>query len=939
MDIIDLKYDSKSSSFLTEYESFKVYAHENELLSEHILKTSHIFSCLANEEVMLNFYNNFFKKGYINISYNDFKDIIYNFICFHDIGKLSFNFQINRLNKNNPLIKKEQLNILNKNCLDSYIDKLDVKHSFSGALIFISKYFDLFSENKLFILILAYSIYSHHTYLKDLLLEDGFIYSHFNGNEKAKECNTLYCLLLFLDIVTFDQFSKGTFAISTFQEIQNDGVHSKDSQDSSFSFFYNYIYSLLISADVLASKEYKKSLEEVKKDNFNNRIGKDLKHKMIKSFYKVNYNQGLLDVQYDDNIKEMDDINLLRRNMLLEASDNLLNHLDNRIFFLNIPTGGGKTNTSMKLALDLIDNSSANRIIYAMPFINIIEQNYNIIKDNFNLSEDCGDIRKIYSATETIFDEDGDEFKSKIILQDSFFNYPVICTTFSTFFDGFINNKKRYKYKISALANSVVILDEIQSLPLVNWNSLYFLITEMAEKYNIYFIIMSATLPHFDKLKLDYNNNFSHISATSLIVNPECYFNHFIFDRTQIKDEIVELSINDELTIKDYLLNKVIKPNFDEGYTKGLIVLNTINSSKLIYDLLCECSEDFDIDLLNSSLLSNVKQKIIYKINNMGDNDSKYILVSTQSIEAGVDVSFDFVVRDFSILDSIEQVRGRCNRSRELNKDGSNRKGRIYLINLKNNKKYLHEYIYNKHELNSRIVSTKKLLENNLNYNYSDIVDYYYDVSININNLEDKKEDNFLFNDRDNIKNWNNLEYSKLQDKNDGIHIIDNQLNQYSIFVPVKMEIFFGLNNDFNFETASDNELNEFYEINKDNCIFSLNELKFLKVNQKIHNCSFIDNNLIDGVELINFYREILNDFVEFNFNKIKIIEKEFSSILNKFIINISINDENIEQKIDTFDKVTYFRILPIEYVGDDEYDLYSEKRGFNYHPEIVEIL
>ena len=935
MDISDLRYDFDSSCFLTEYGNFKVYAHENELLSDHILKTFHIFSCLADENVMLNFYNIFSKKGYINISYGEFKDIIYNFICFHDIGKLSFNFQINRLNKNNLSIKKEQKNILNNNCLDKYVDKLDVNHSFSGALIFISKYFALFSENKLFILVLAYSIYSHHTYLKDLLLEDGFIYSHFNRNE---EYNTLYCLLLFLDI-SFDQFSNDAFDISVFQEIQNEGIISKNSQDSSFSFFYNYIYSLLISADVLASREYKKSLNDVKSDNFDNRIGNDLKHKMIKSFYNVGYNQDLFNVQYDENINEMDDINLLRRNMLLEASDNLLNHLDNHIFFLNIPTGGGKTNTSMKLALDLIDNSSVNRIIYAMPFINIIEQNYGVIKDNFNLSEDCGDIRKIYSATETIFDEEDDEFKSKIILQDSFFNYPVICTTFSTFFDGFVNNKKRYKYKISALANSVVILDEIQSLPLVNWNSLYFLITEMAEKYNIYFIIMSATLPHFDKLKLDYNNNFSHSSAIPLIINPEHYFNHFIFDRTEIENDIVELSVNDELAIKDYLLNKIIKPNFKDGYTKGLIVLNTINSSKLVYDLLCDCSDNFDIDLLNSSLLSNIKQEIIYKINNMNDNSSHYILVSTQSIEAGVDVSFDFVIRDFSILDSIEQVRGRCNRSRELNKDGSNRKGRIYLINLKNNKKYLHEYIYNKQELSSRILGTKKLLENNLNYDYSDMVDYYDDVSKNINNLEDRKEDNFLFNDRDNIKNWNNLEYFKLQDKNDGIHIIDNQLNQYSIFIPVKMKIFFGLNNDFNFETSTDDDLNDFYEINKDNCIFSLNELKFLRDNQKNHNCSFIDNNLIDGLELINFYRELINDFVKFNFNKIKIIEKEFSSILNKFIINISINDENIEQKIDAFDKVTYFRILPIECIGDDEYALYSEKRGFNYHPEIVEIL
>ena len=938
MDIYDLRYNVDSSSFLTDYGNFKIYAHENELLHDHILKTLHIFSCLIDEDVVLNFYNDFLKKGYINISYNEFKEIIHNFVCFHDIGKLSFNFQINRLNKNNFSIKEEQKNILNKNHLNNYIDMLEWKHSFSGALIFISKYKDLFNENKLFILVLAYSIYSHHTYLKDLLFEEGFIYNHFRGNEKDKEYNTLYCLLLFLNIASYNQIYDGEFSTSIFQKMQNDGVNIKDSQDSVFSFFYNYIYSLLISADVLASKEYEKSFDDVEKVDFDNRIDSNLKDKMVKSFYNVKYNQDLDSVQYEYDVKYIDDINLLRRNMLLEASNNLKNHLDSHVFFLNIPTGGGKTNTSMKLALDLIDDSSVNRIIYAMPFINIIEQNYNVIKDNFSLSEDCGEIRKIYSATETIFDEKDDEFKSKIILKDSFFNYPVICTTFSTFFDGIINNKKRYKYKISALANSVVILDEIQSLPLVNWNSLYFLITEMAEKYNIYFIIMSATLPQFDKLKLDYNNNLNHISANSLIVRPEHYFNHFIFDRTEIKGKIMDLSIDDELVIKDYLLNKIIKPNFEEGYTKGLIVLNTINSSKFIYDLLCDCSDGFEVDLLNSSLLSNVKQEIIYKINNMGIDNSRYILVSTQSIEAGVDVSFDFVIRDFSILDSIEQIRGRCNRSRELNKDGSNRKGRVYLINLKNNRKYLHEYIYDTPEINSRILETKKVLKKNLDYNYKDILEYYDNVSKNINNLEDKKEDNFLFNDRDNIKNWNNLEYSKLQDKNDGIHIINNQLNQYSVFVPIKMKIFFGLNNIFNFEEYNMLDLKEFHENNKDNFIFSFNELKFLKDKQKYSSHVFIENNLINGCELIKFYMEFINNFIKFDFNGVKIIEKEFSSILNKFIINISINNEEIEQKLDSFKKFGYFRILPIEYIGDDEYALYSEKRGFNYHPEIVEI-
>lgn len=241
MDIYDLRYNVDSSSFLTDYGNFKIYAHENELLHDHILKTLHIFLCLIDEDVVLNFYNDFLKKGYINISYNEFKEIIHNFVCFHDIGKLSFNFQINRLNKNNFSIKEEQKNILNKNHLNNYIDMLEWKHSFSGALIFISKYKDLFNENKLFILVLAYSIYSHHTYLKDLLFEEGFIYNHFRGNEKDKEYNTLYCLLLFLNIASYNQIYDGEFSTSIFQKMQNDGVNIKDSQDSVFSFFYKRV--------------------------------------------------------------------------------------------------------------------------------------------------------------------------------------------------------------------------------------------------------------------------------------------------------------------------------------------------------------------------------------------------------------------------------------------------------------------------------------------------------------------------------------------------------------------------------------------------------------------------------------------------------------------------------------------------------------------------
>ena len=938
MDLYDLKFNLISSSlyFKNDFknDNLKIYAHKNELLMDHIHKTHLVFNNIKDESIFSSFYKYFYNEGYLSVSFEGFMNIIYDFIFFHDIGKLSFSFQINRLNKNNIEIKNQQLSFLSKYNLKEIISKFEANHSFSGALLFLSKYKDIVNENILFILLLSYSIYAHHSSLKDVLSESEFSYTDFS----EKDINTISALLLFLEIADLDQVLNFEFDQSFFQSIQNLIKDNKTPKNSTFSFFYNYIYSLLISADVIASREYHNSTNIVEKKNFNNRITEDLLLRMKKSFYNVEHNKGILNKFFLKDLSKIDDINMLRENMLLESSYNLNNSIkNNKIFYLNLPTGGGKTNTSMKLALDLLESTDSNRIIYAMPFINIIEQNYDIIRDNFGLNEDDSEIRKIYSATETIFSDKDDEFKSKIILQDSFFNYPVICTTFSSFFDSILRVKKAYKYKLSSLTNSIVILDEIQSLPLRNWNSLYYLINEIAEKYNIYFIVMSATLPKFNKLKLDSENSFEYNHSISLIQNPENYFDHYLFDRTRINGEIKEFSIKNKREIKEYLY-QIIKSNFNNGYTKGLIVLNTIKSSKLIYDLLKEY-DDYEIDLLNSSLLYNIKRDIIYKINNMDSSDSKkYILISTQSIEAGVDVSFDFVVRDFSILDSIEQVRGRCNRSRELNIMDPYKKGNIYLINLKDKTNYIHEYIYDNDEINSRILETHNLFEDCVDYNYENILNYYSRVSNDINVLEDTKEENFIFNDRNNIHYWNNLEYSKLQGP-EGIHIIYNDLNQYSIFIPINMNILHEYKDNIDFRNISLLDLEQLYNSDEKNFVFSFKELEFLKKIERSEQCSFIKENHISGNELIDYYKNLINEYKQ-DINGLKIIQKEFSSILYKFIVNLSINNYEIDDKIKLeFEKIGYFYIMNEEYIGDDEDKIYSIKTGLNQIPQIVEIL
>ena len=938
MDIFDLKYDFESSSIDLDEDAFFIYAHTNEFLNDHLLKTEYVFENLIDKKILNKFYNTFQEKNIINLTFDEFWDVILSCVYFHDIGKISFNFQINRLNSKNEQ-GLTQKNFLKKYGLDEYADYLTADHSLTSSLTFLSKYETIFEENKLFLLMLAYAIYGHHTNLKDLLLQSKFAYGM---NEDIFE--TFKLISLFLDISASEESILERLIFQKMQDTTYKLLNNEISVlYSPISFFYMYIYSLLISADVFASYKADLNFKEVKKINFNERLDEQLKEKMFNSFYSKSYNKNL-DFNQELDLENVKDINVLRRQMLLESSKNLKNSINsNNVFFLHMPTGGGKTNTSMKLALDILENTDADRIIYAMTFINIIEQNFDVICDSFGLSEEYGEIRKIYSGSEVIFPNKDDDFKGHRLLRDDFFNYPVICTTFVSLFNSIIKNNKKLKFKLSSLANSVIILDEIQSLPLKNWNSLYYIINELANNYNIYFIVMSATLPNFEKLKLDSESNL-YYENISLIDNPSKYFNHYLFSRTEIQDNIKTFEFNEE-NHEEFIgyLADIIQKNFNKGFTKGLMVLNTIKSSRLVFEKLSEFMEtqlledeslvwaDVEIDLLNSSLMPSTKREIISKINNF-DDDQKYLLISTQSIEAGVDVSFDFVVRDFAIIDSIEQVRGRCNRSRELNKRFNDEfiKGNVYLTKLINKRsQHFYEYIYEKEEMKTRINCTDKLFENHVNYSFLEIDNYYLEVSNLINSIQDDKE-KFNFIDRDNIKHLNNLNYSKLMDKETGIHIINNNQEQFSIFICADVNIF-SENLDVNLFELDDESLEEFYFSNKNKFIFSLNELKFIKsfdYDEKVYGM-----NCVHGDVLLNYYQYLLKNVDKTDYFQYLLLQREFSSIFYKFIINVSVNFfDELYSEIRSLEQVGYFYVLPKDNIGDDEYDFYSLKTGFNYN-------
>lgn len=360
-------------------------------------------------------------------------------------------------------------------------------------------------------------------------------------------------------------------------------------------------------------------------------------------------------------------VNILREKAYQEA----LNHnidFNKKIYSLNLPTGLGKTLTSLSFALKLKENLKSKngvepRIVYALPFLSIIDQNSevfeSVIKAN-NIEPDTTILLKHHHLSEVYYEKEGNEFESdeaKILIEG--WNSEIIVTTFVQLFHTLISNKNKSIRKFHRLANSIIILDEVQSIPIKYWLLLRNILTTISEMLNAYIIFVTATEPLiFER------------GETVELVNKKAYFNKM--DRVSVKP-----LLDSPMTIND--LSEYFDLNDEKTY---LFILNTITSARDFYNLIR--AKGIPITYLSTHIVPKERLKRIKEI-----KEKKYkIVVSTQLVEAGVDLDFDIVVRDIAPLDSINQASGRCNRN-------DKNKGQVYIFTLRDEKnKKLASYIY-----------------------------------------------------------------------------------------------------------------------------------------------------------------------------------------------------------------------------------------------------
>ena len=321
----------------------------------------------------------------------------------------------------------------------------------------------------------------------------------------------------------------------------------------------------------------------------------------------------------------------------------------NHFYSITLPTGLGKTLTSLGASLKLKElvKLKGGKIITAIPFTSIIDQNYEVYREVFN-DPNNSLLLKHHHLAEPKYKESEDVVRDS---QESQFlietwQSSVVVTTFVQLLECLITNNKTKLLKFSALSNSIIILDEVQQIPHPLWEVIRQAFFSIAEHLNCYIVLMSATQPLIFRPEEE---------ITELVENHQHYFS--FFNRTRLVNKIKESILLDAFTeeIIEYCLNN---PKKDV-----LIILNTKKTTLETYRNIYKIfdNEINEIFYLTTLITPYERKKIIGDIKSK-KKGPRQIIVSTQLVEAGVDISVHTVFRALAPLDSIIQAAGRANR-------------------------------------------------------------------------------------------------------------------------------------------------------------------------------------------------------------------------------------------------------------------------------------
>lgn len=391
------------------------------------------------------------------------------------------------------------------------------------------------------------------------------------------------------------------------------------SDNISYAFLTKVMFSCLVDADYLDTEKFMSGGEVCREK------GADL-----------NTLLGLLNNYMSKWRNPSGKLNVLRTQMLNECIEAGKNSAE-KFFTLTVPTGGGKTISSMAFALNYAVRHNKKRIIYVIPYTSIIEQNAEVFRNIF------GDENVLENHSNVSFDAYSEDVKVQKMLACENWDSPVVVTTAVQFFESIFSNKPSKCRKIHNIADSIIIFDEAQMLPIDYLLPCVSAMKQLAQNCNSAIVLCTATQPNLESVfNISIKNN-SKIRFTEICKSSELLTDDF--RRADFKNE-GKLD-DDELVYELEKCNQV------------LCIVNKKAHAQKLYAMLKASDENFH---LSTYMYPAHRKKVIELIKQRLKNGIPCRVISTSLIEAGIDIDFPAVYRAVSGIDSILQAGGRCNR-------------------------------------------------------------------------------------------------------------------------------------------------------------------------------------------------------------------------------------------------------------------------------------
>ncbi|MCD7955484.1 MAG: CRISPR-associated helicase Cas3' [Lachnospiraceae bacterium] len=549
----------------------------------------------------------------------------------HDMGKYSDKYQI----------------YLNKIGMGESVVRGSVNHTFAGVIYILEKYHSGNDYELLTSEIIAYAVGAHHGLFDCVDIQERNGFQH-RLDENREELEYELARKRFLEDVEereIEQESQKAVgeveafysALDTYLKLF--AFHSNGAKTIERKFTIGIFARMLTSAvmygDRVNTAEFMQGMEhepQIVKKDFWSRQTAYLEGKIIDTF------SGATQTPINQERQKISD----QCKAFTENGDG--------IYKISVPTGAGKTLSTLRYAYHLAEKTKKQRVIIVIPLLSVLEQNRKVIRDFTEAKDQIGE-----HHSEAVIENEKklDELKESQLVSE-FWDEPIIFTTMYQFLMNLFSDKTTCITRMSSYANSVIVFDEIQSIPKKNINMFNLAMNFLYQFFHTTILLSSATQPELGMT----NHPIHYTTPADIIIKSDKM--KAIFKRTEI-----DLSRWKETMSAGEIAD--FGTELIRNVSSLLIICNTKAEAKAIYRELkvLETENDYKLFHLSTSMCQEHRDGRLKAINEAltDDKKGKIICVSTQMVEAGVDFSFETVIRVMAGLDNLIQAAGRCNRS------------------------------------------------------------------------------------------------------------------------------------------------------------------------------------------------------------------------------------------------------------------------------------